>query len=345
VTTSQDYGAKHHEPVLLGEVVSLLADAKRVLDCTLGDGGHSAALLAQGATVVGVDRDPHARARAADRLRAYIETGQMRIVAATFADAAASPEIGAEPFDGVLLDLGVSSAQIDEAHRGFTFRQGGLLDMRMDVRADTLTRDTSDTLSAAEWLNTAPEAELANAFREYADERRSRTLARIIAQRRNREPFATSDHLVNAIRAALGPRSGPPDFARLFQAVRIVINDEMGQLQRALPALRDRLASQGTLVAITYHSGEDRLVKRAFQDWSRGCTCPPRQPFCTCGGVARGITVTRKPLTPTDEEIARNPRARSAKLRAWRKRQQSPNQTTVASPGDRSSDSSPTSGV
>ena len=132
-------------------------------------------------------------------------------------------------------------------------------------------------------------------------------------------PFATSDDLVRAIRGALGPRTGPADFARLFQAMRIAVNDEIEGLGRALPMLRDRLAPGGTLAVITYHSGEDRLVKHAFREWSSECVCPPRQPVCTCRGHSLGKTLTRRAVVPTDAEIARNPRSRSAKLRAWRK--------------------------
>ena len=257
-----------------------------------------------------VDRDPAARAEATRRLHTYIDRKQLSIVDSTFANAARSGVLGAEPFDGILLDLGVSSHQFDDPARGFTFREGAALDMRMDGQGS----------SAADWLNFSDESELVQAFKEYGDEPRARRLAHIIEARRERQKFATSDDLVGAIRAALGPRSGAPEFARLFQAVRIAVNDELGELGRALPAFRDKLTPGGVLVVISYHSGEDRLAKRAFQDWSRACVCPPRQPMCTCGGVAMGESLTRKPVVASDEEIGRNPRARSAKLRAWKKR-------------------------
>ena len=138
-----------------------------------------------------------------------------------------------------------------------------------------------------------------------------------MVRRRDRQPFAVSDDLVNAIRGTLGPRAGPPEFARLFQAVRIAVNDELGGLARALPAFRDALRPGGRLAVITYHSGEDRLVKRAFREWASACVCPPRQPVCTCRGRALGRVDPRKPIVPTPDEVAANPRARSAHLRIF----------------------------
>jgi 16S rRNA (cytosine1402-N4)-methyltransferase len=299
----------YHEPVMVEEVLGFLGGARSVLDATLGGGGHTAALLARGAHVVGIDRDPASRSVTAARFAAEIAGGTLQIVASNFADAATSDAFRDAPFDGILLDLGVSSHQFDDATRGFTFREGAPLDMRMG----------GEGMTAADWLNRSTESEIARVFRDYADEPRARRLAHVIADRRAHRPFATSDDLVRAIRGALGPRTGPADFARLFQAVRIVVNDELSELERALPALRDRLAPEGVLVVISYHSGEDRLVKRAFQNWSRACVCPPRQPICTCGGVAKGETLTRRPVEANAAEVERNVRARSARLRAWQK--------------------------
>ena len=183
------------------------------------------------------------------------------------------------------------------------------LDMRMDPRSGA---------PASELLSSAPEEELARIFAEHGDEPRARRLARQIVRRRARTGFESSDDLVGAIRAVLGPRSGPAEFARLFQAVRIAVNEEMESLTRALPLLRDRLSPGGVLAVICYHSGEDRIVKHAMREWSRECICPPRQPECTCRGRALGKLVSRKAITASDEEVARNPRARSARLRAWR---------------------------
>jgi 16S rRNA (cytosine1402-N4)-methyltransferase len=212
-------------------------------------------------------------------------------------------------FDGILADLGVSSHQIDDPERGFSFREGAPLDMRMDPTA---------AIDAATLLNSAADEEIATILREHADEPRARRIAREIVRRRLNRAFATSDDLVGAIRSVLGPRSGPSDFARIFQGFRIAVNDEIESLTRALPVLRDLLTPGGTLAIISYHSGEDRLVKNAFREWSKDCICPPRQPTCTCRGKALGAVVNRKPIGPSPEETERNPRARSARLRAWR---------------------------
>ena len=300
----------YHIPVLAAEVAALLAGARTVLDGTLGGGGHSQLLLSQGAHVVAIDRDPRAIAEARALLAEYERAGTFRPFLGNFSEVDAIDELRGERFDGVLLDLGVSSHQLDDQSRGFSFREGAPLDMRMGDDARQ---------SAAELLNEAPDQQLMQLFREYADERKAPRLAREIVKRRATVPFATSDHLVNAIRGALGPRSGPGDFARIFQAIRIEVNDELGALARALPALRDRLAPGGTMVVIAYHSGEDRVVKHAFRDWSNPCTCPPRQPLCICGAVALGENVHRKAVTASERELANNPRSRSARLRAWRR--------------------------
>jgi len=300
----------YHVPVLLHEVEALLAEAHTVLDCTLGGGGHSAAFLEKGKIVTGVDRDPRALAAARERLTEYERDGRFRALLTNYAELEAG---GLEPearFDGILLDLGVSSHQFDDVDRGFTFREGAPLDMRMGTDAD---------VDAAELLNTIDEVDLSALLRAYADEPRAARLAREIIRRRERRPFVTADDLVDAIRAVLGPRSGAPDFARIFQAVRIAVNDELAGLERALPQLRERLTPGGVLAIIAYHSGEDRLVKHAFRDWSTACLCPPRQMMCTCRGAPLGETLTRRSVTASDAEIAENVRARSARLRAWKR--------------------------
>lgn len=308
-TTSGRVGA-YHLPVLLSDVESLLAGASTVLDCTLGGGGHSAALLDRGLRVTGVDRDPRALAAARERLSDFERIGQFRALLGNYADLEGAGLAYAELFDGILLDLGVSSHQFDDLTRGFTFREGAPLDMRMGTDAD---------LGADELLNTIDEVDLSALLRAYADEPRAARLAREIVRRRERRPFATADDLVDAIRAVLGPRSGPPDFARIFQAVRIAVNDELDGLERALPKLRDRLTPGGVLVIISYHSGEDRLVKHAFREWSTACICPPKQMLCTCRGVALGDTLTKRPVNADDAEVETNTRARSARLRAWKR--------------------------
>lgn len=300
----------YHVPVLLTEVESLMEGASNLLDCTLGGGGHSAALLESGIRVTGIDRDPRALSAARERLTDYERAGAFRALLGNYAGLEEAGLAYSELFDGILLDLGVSSHQFDDLARGFTFREGAPLDMRMGD-------DTG--IGAGELLNTIDEVDLSALLRAYADEPRAARLAREIVRRRERRPFATADDLVDAIRAVLGPRSGPPDFARIFQAVRIAVNDELAGLERALPKLRDRLTSGGVLAVISYHSGEDRLVKNAFRDWSTACTCPPRLPMCACGGVALGTTLTKRPILASESEIDGNTRSRSARLRAWRR--------------------------
>ena len=294
----------YHVPVLLEPVVAAATSARRAVDATLGGGGHTEALRAAGLEVLAIDRDPEAIAFSRERL------GERRV---TYLRAAYdSPEAmqAVQDFHPgfILLDLGVSSRQLDAAGRGFTFRPGAPLDMRMEAQG----------ASAADLLNRAGEDALERIFAEYGDEPRARRLAREIVRRRQRALFAVSDDLVNAIRATLGPRAGPSEFARLFQAVRIAVNDELEGLAGALPAFRAALEPEGRLAVITYHSGEDRLVKLAFREWASACVCPPHQPVCTCRGRPLGRLEPRKPIVPTEEEIAANPRARSAKLRIFR---------------------------
>lgn len=300
----------YHVPVLLNEVESLLANAKTVLDCTLGGGGHSSMFLERGSRVTGIDRDPRALAEARERLAEFERIGRFRALLGNYAALDQAGLASVEHFDAILLDLGVSSHQFDDMARGFSFREGAPLDMRMG-------EDTS--VDAANLLNTIDEVDLSALLRAYADEPRAARLAREIVRRRANKPFTTADDLVDAIRAVLGPRSGAPDFARIFQAVRIAVNDELDGLEHALPLLRDRLNPGGQLAIISYHSGEDRLVKHAYRAWSTACTCPPRQMLCTCGGVALGETITRKAVRATSEEIALNARSRSAKLRVWKR--------------------------
>jgi 16S rRNA (cytosine1402-N4)-methyltransferase len=294
----------YHEPVLLREILEAAQGARRVVDATLGGGGHAAAFVETGAQVLGIDRDPEAIAAAREILHSRIE-----YLFASFSDPAALQAITSFNPDFILLDLGVSSHQLDEEARGFSFRPGALLDMRMGSTGAT----------AADLLNELGSEELRRIFAEYGDEPHSGRLAQAVVKRRSRQQFATSDDLVNAIRSVLGPRSGPGDFARLFQAVRIAVNDELSGLARALPSMLKALVPDGGLAAISYHSGEDRIVKHAFQEWARACVCPPGAPVCTCRGRALGTVRPRKPVRPSPEEAARNPRARSAKLRVFQK--------------------------
>ncbi|MEP6689655.1 MAG: 16S rRNA (cytosine(1402)-N(4))-methyltransferase RsmH [Gemmatimonadaceae bacterium] len=306
---SSPWASDYHTPVLAAEVIGLLRDRRTVLDGTLGGGGHSLAFLEHGASVTALDRDPAAIGAARALLAAYESDGRFHAELGNFAEIEGIASLRDVRWDFILLDLGVSSHQIDDPSRGFSFREGAPLDMRMGHDAEQ---------SAADWLNEAPEHELMFVFREYADERRASRLAREVSRRRGNRPFAISDDLVGAIRGALGAQSGPADFARIFQAVRIEVNGEIKALERALPVLRDRLLPDGVIAVIAYHSGEDRLVKHAFREWSATCTCPPRQPMCTCRGHSLGETLTRKSVVAGVAETQSNPRARSARLRAWR---------------------------
>jgi 16S rRNA (cytosine1402-N4)-methyltransferase len=294
----------YHEPVLAEAVRAWARGARRAVDATVGGGGHAELLREAGAEVLAIDRDADALASARTRLG---EVG-VRYLEAPFGSAQALAAIAEFRPDRTLLDLGVSSAQLDRADRGFTFRPGAPLDMRMTAGAGP---------TAADLLNTWTLERLAASFADYGDEPRARALARCILRRRLRASFHVSDDFVNAIREVHGPRAGPAVFARLFQALRIAVNDELGELERALPALRDALVPGGQLGVITYHSGEDRIVKHAFREWGRACVCPPAQPVCTCRGRPLGASPAPRGIRPDAAEIAANPRARSARLRTF----------------------------
>lgn len=302
----------YHVPVMVAEVLAYLRPERGGLyfDGTVGGGGHSEAILeaSEAARVIGVDRDPEALRVAAARLARFGD--RVRLERGRFSAAAAGVE---EPLAGALLDLGISSRQVDEPARGFSFRRGVPLDMRMAGEAGVGER------TAAELLNEASEAELAEVFWRYGEERRARRLAAEVVKRRREKPFRTSDDLLEVLERVFGARLGVKDKARIFQALRIAVNEELQELERALPILRDKLAPGGVLVVLSYHSLEDRRVKEAFREWSRGCICPPELPVCQCRGRPLGETLTRKPVFASPSEVAANPRARSARLRAWRK--------------------------
>ena len=305
--------AGFHDPVLAREVVEFIAPSGDgvYLDGTVGGGGHTALLLeaCSSCTVIGVDRDP-AALEAAKATLAPLGT-RVRFIQARFDEALRSANL-TEPLAGVLLDLGVSSHQLDSDERGFAFRTGLELDMRMEGTQ-------ADTPSAAEILNSESEAALARIFHEYGEEPRSRALARAVVARRAATPFRTSDDLVAVLYKTLGRAPSAKEKARIFQALRIAVNEELASLERALTEFREAMAPDARIVVISYHSLEDRLVKNAFRDWSRSCICPPRMPVCTCRGEPLGSVLTRKAVRPSDIEVRRNPRARSARLRAWRK--------------------------
>lgn len=306
------YRSDYHDPVMVREVLHYLRPERGGLfvDGTLGGGGHAEAVLstAPAARVVGVDRDPDAIAEAGRRLAGFGE--RFRAVRSNFADAVTAAGVEPDSLAGALLDLGISSHQIDEEGRGFTFRAGAPLDMRME--------GAGEEESAADLLNMLHPEDLATVFYRYGEERRSRRLAATIARMREENPFSRSEQLVAAIDRSI-PRATVQDRARIFQALRIAVNDEIRSLTAVLPRFRDALAPGGVLVILSYHSLEDRIVKDAFREWSRDCVCPPGLPVCVCRGFALGTLLTRKPVMPGLAEVETNPRARSARLRAWRK--------------------------
>lgn len=300
-----------HESVMLEEVVRYLAAARGglYLDGTVGGGGHAEAILRAGEAVrlLAMDRDPEALAEARARLQAV--STRVAFELGDYAEARELFGLGEGALAGVLLDLGVSSHQIDTPERGFSFRPGVLLDMRMSGRGPEAT--------AAELLECLSADELAEILRTYGEERRARRLAAAIVESRSRAPLRTSDDLLRVLEVVWGRRVAAADAARVFQALRIAVNRELDSLERALPVLRDLLAPGGRMVVISYHSLEDRLAKRAFREWSRDCVCPPGLPVCRCRARALGRELTRTPVRPAAGEVTKNPRARSARLRAW----------------------------
>lgn len=305
-----------HEPVLVNEVVNALAPApgKRIVDATVGGGGHAERLLEAGAAVLGIDRDDAALEAAAARLGRF--GARVRLVRGAFGDLAAIlDEVGEGLVDGILADLGVSSPQLDEASRGFSFQAEGPLDMRMDRR---------DALTAADLVNRLPVAELAALIRDLGEERWAGQIARRIERARQEAPIETTRRLAEVVAAAVTAaerRRGVPargarihPATRTFQALRMRVNDELGQLERLLAAAPDRLAPGGRLAIISFHSLEDRMVKETIRRESVACICPPRLP-CRCGRTPRLRALTRKPIVPGAAEVETNPRARSAKLR------------------------------
>ncbi|MGQ9779757.1 MAG: 16S rRNA (cytosine(1402)-N(4))-methyltransferase RsmH [Bacillota bacterium] len=305
-----------HLPVLAQEVSTFLAPRPGgvYVDATVGGAGHAemiARAIAPDGVLVGIDRDRSALAAAEERLR---ETGiRFFLVHENFAHLAAIlRRLGMGPVQGILFDLGVSSPQLDDPARGFSYQKDAPLDMRMD-------RDQALT---ARWLvNEAAEEELARIIREYGEERWAARIARFIVRHRQKRPIETTGELAEIVKAAIparARRSGPHPARRTFQALRIAVNDELGSLAQGLVAAVDSLAPGGRIVVISFHSLEDRLVKEEFARRARRCRCPEGAPVCRCGGPELQI-LTKKPVTPTQEELAANPRARSAKLRAAEK--------------------------
>jgi len=299
-----------HQPVLLTEVIAALQPRSGgvYIDGTVGAGGHAAAVLEDSTPdgqLYGLDQDESALALAGERLSGF--GNRVHLLHANF-DRLHQYQF--PPADGILLDLGVSSMQFDQPERGFSFQTDGPLDMRMD---------SSVTETAADLVNHLPEGDLADLIYRYGEERQSRRIARVIVQDR---PFERTQQLAELIarvvKSGKGNRQGKPKIhpaTRTFQALRIAVNDELGALERALPQAIAQLAPGGRLAIISFHSLEDRIVKKYFQQEAKDCICPPEQPVCTCRHKATIHIITKKPITPSLAEIDVNPRARSAKLR------------------------------
>jgi 16S rRNA (cytosine1402-N4)-methyltransferase len=277
----------------------------RYIDATVGAGGHAAKILADSAPdgmLLGIDADPDAVLFASQALKSF--GSRATLIAANFRELHKIAQAqGFENVDGIVMDLGLSSRQLADPERGFSFSQDGPLDMRYDPGQGP---------SAADLINYLPEAELADLIWRYGEERQSRRIARAIVRAR---PLATTGQLASLIAQAAGRRTRIHPATRTFQALRIAVNEELEALVQALPQARDTLRSGGRLGVIAFHSLEDRIVKRFFRDAARDCICPPEVPACVCAHEPTLRVITGKPIRPTGEEIARNPRCRSAKLR------------------------------
>ena len=299
----------YHEPVMVDEVLHWLAPASEgwILDGTFGGGGHSRAILRRFplARVVGIDRDPDALSQADPDPRLTVVEGNYRDLGRIIDGGPSSGRI-----DGILLDLGVSSHQLDDAGRGFSYHAAGPVDMRMGPDAPR---------TAAELIDDADVDELTDILRRYGEEKFARRIAAAIVDER---PFASTaelaDCVARAVPAAARRRKHPA--RKTFQALRIAVNDELGGLEDALRAGIDHLEPGGRFVVIAYHSLEDRIVKQTFADRARGCTCPPDLPVCACGADPDLVVLSRKAIKPSPDEVGRNPRARSAVMRVAERR-------------------------
>ena len=310
-----------HKPVLLSACIDVLF-AKILpprcifVDCTAGGGGHSYAIaekLPEGGRLISLDRDDAALDTCRNRLGRFGD--KVTVFKSNFADlSAALDSLGIEQIDGIMWDLGVSSYQLDEASRGFSYTSEAYLDMRMD---------TSGGQTAADVVNGYPESELARIIRDYGEERFASRIARTICEERERVPVTSTtqlaDLVIRSIPAAARAKENQHPARRTFQAIRIEVNGELSAIEPSIRAAVERLRPGGRAAVITFHSLEDRIVKQTFASLSSGCTCPPSFPVCVCGKKPIVSLVNKKPILPTAEEIEENPRAHSAKLRAAEK--------------------------
>lgn len=305
-----------HTPVLYNEVMDALniRPGGIYVDGTVGGGGHSSGIcerLNGSGTLIAVDRDREALAAAQKRLAGY--SCDKRFLHANYSDTDAISAAAAGGVDGILLDLGVSSYQLDNEERGFSYMHDAPMDMRMNE---------DDSFTAYDVVNGYSEAELARIIKEYGEERWASRIAQFIVRERKAGPVKSTGQLTEIIKAAIpakARRTGPHPAKRTFQAIRIEVNDELGHLRDAAAKLPDLLNSGGRIAIITFHSLEDRIVKQEFERRLDPCTCPKEFPVCVCGKVADVKRVTRKPIAPSEEELELNPRSRSAKLRVLEK--------------------------
>jgi len=308
--------AQTHVPVLAGELVAVLdpQPGEVAIDCTVGGGGHArliAGRIGRAGTLIGIDRDPLAEERF-EELQAEVPC-ETRFIRADFATALAQLQAERVEADLIYMDLGMSSMQVDTWARGFSYSYDAPLDMRMDTDQD---------LTAQDIVNEWDERRLVRILREYGEERYARQIARAIVRARRRGGIGSTQELVDAIKAAVplpAQFAGGHPARRTFQALRLAVNDELGQLDAALPEAWMVLREGGRFAAISFHSLEDRRVKRFLAARARGCVCPPELPVCVCGRVPEAELLTRRALAPTPGEVASNPRSKAAHLRAARK--------------------------
>lgn len=299
----------YHIPVLLRETIDSLAIKPDgiYVDGTAGGGGHSSEILKrlEGGMLISIDRDPEAIAEVTKRLGS---SENIRIVHSRYSEmSAVLDNLGIDAVDGILLDIGVSSHQLDCAERGFSYHSDAPLDMRMASEGET----------AAQLVAELPWQRLAEIFSRYGEEKFSAPIAKAICREREKQPIETTLQLADIIRDAVpaaARRDGHPA-RRVFQALRIAVNDELGELERGLEAAFSRLKPEGRLSVITFHSLEDRITKQTMAEWCSGCTCPPQFPVCVCGNKPRARLLNRKPTEASKEELSVNARSRSAKLR------------------------------
>lgn len=310
----------NHKSVLLEETINSLnikPDGIYV-DGTLGGAGHAAKVierLAGNGRFIGIDQDEDALCAAKDKLSRYNDKVRIDIVKSNYKDMInVLKSLNIEKVDGILLDIGVSSYQIDTVERGFTYKEDGPLDMRMDK---------SSSFSAKNVVNEYSEMDLFRIIRDYGEDKFAKNIAKHIVQKRAEKPFETTGELIEAIKAAIPAKiraNGGHPAKKTFQAIRIEVNKELEVLENSIDEMIDALADGGRLSIITFHSLEDRIVKNKFRENENPCICPPNFPVCVCGRKSKGIVITRKPIVPSDEEISENKRSKSSKLRVFERR-------------------------